>query len=63
MSYRWVGCAAALAGILLALNSPAVFAEKAAKPGTKATLEVEFTLSGSHSESSDQGSCQAALVL
>jgi hypothetical protein len=58
MSYRWIGCAAALAGILLALSSPAAFAETAAKPGTKAILEVEFTLSGAHSDSGDLGSTE-----
>jgi hypothetical protein len=57
MLHRWVGCAVALAAILLGFSAPSAFsAEKAAKPGTKAILEVEFTLSGSHSESSQERS-------
>ena len=57
MSHRWVGCAVALAAILLGFSAPSAFsADKAAKPGTKAILEVEFTLSGSHSKSSQLGS-------
>src|SRR5262245_32090391 len=54
MLYRWIGGAFALAGLLLVTPQCAFSAEKAAKSGTKAILEVEFTISGSHSESSQE---------
>jgi hypothetical protein len=57
MSRRIAGSALSLATLfLLSAVNPILADQKPAKPGTKATLEVEFTLSGKFSESGDLGS-------
>ena len=57
MSRRIAGSVLSLATLfLLSAVNPGFADQKPAKPGAKATLEVEFTLSGKYSDSGDLGS-------
>ncbi len=63
MSRRMAGSALSLAILfLLSAGNPVLADQKPANAGTKATLEVEFTLSGAYSNSGDLGSTDWKLL-